>query len=227
MGTGRQARTVTSELSQAARIPAVLRVVFDRRRSALAARSNRARDRQPTLRAMQAIRASVDDGEPIHVILDNLNHHKNRDVRDWCDANTRRARVHADVRVVGEPDRGALRAAPPVRHREQRPPRPSGARPSDPQVRPLAQHPHPRPARPRSRTPPPSPHPQRTTTTMGPAHAPPPHSARTFVVRALAAHLLEVALHRAWRRAVSRSPGACRSAPCPVRSRSRPCSGRP
>ena len=41
----------------------------------------------PTLRALQAIRASVDDGEPIHVILDNLNHHKNRDVREWCEAN--------------------------------------------------------------------------------------------------------------------------------------------
>lgn len=41
----------------------------------------------PTLRALQAIRASVNDGEPIHVILDNLNHHKNRDVREWCAAN--------------------------------------------------------------------------------------------------------------------------------------------
>lgn len=41
----------------------------------------------PTLRALQAIRASVDDGEPIHVILDNLNHHKNRGVREWCEAN--------------------------------------------------------------------------------------------------------------------------------------------
>ena len=41
----------------------------------------------PTLRALQAIRASVDDGEPIHVILDNLNHHKGRDVREWCAAN--------------------------------------------------------------------------------------------------------------------------------------------
>lgn len=40
-----------------------------------------------TLRAIQSIRASIDDGEPIHVILDNLNHHKNRDVRAWCDAN--------------------------------------------------------------------------------------------------------------------------------------------
>ena len=41
----------------------------------------------PTLRALQKIRAGVDDGAPIHVILDNLNHHKNRGVRDWCDAN--------------------------------------------------------------------------------------------------------------------------------------------
>ena len=36
----------------------------------------------PTLRALQAIRASVDDGEPIHVILDNLNHHRGRDLRE-------------------------------------------------------------------------------------------------------------------------------------------------
>lgn len=40
-----------------------------------------------TLRAIQSIRASIDDGEPIHVILDNLNHHKNRDVRQWCEDN--------------------------------------------------------------------------------------------------------------------------------------------
>jgi len=38
----------------------------------------------PTLRALQTIRASVDDGEWIHVILDNLNHHKNRDLRQLC-----------------------------------------------------------------------------------------------------------------------------------------------
>src|SRR4029078_3533665 len=40
-----------------------------------------------TLRAIQSIRARLDDGQPIHVILDNLNHHKNNDVRQWCDAN--------------------------------------------------------------------------------------------------------------------------------------------
>jgi transposase len=37
-----------------------------------------------TLRAIQSIRATVDDRQPIYVILDNLNHHKNRTVRDWC-----------------------------------------------------------------------------------------------------------------------------------------------
>jgi transposase len=41
----------------------------------------------PTLRALQSIRARLDDGKPVHVILDNLNHHKNRTLRDWCDAN--------------------------------------------------------------------------------------------------------------------------------------------
>jgi transposase len=37
-----------------------------------------------TLRAIQSIRAAVDDDDPIYVILDNLNHHKNRGVREWC-----------------------------------------------------------------------------------------------------------------------------------------------
>jgi DDE superfamily endonuclease len=40
-----------------------------------------------TLRALQAIRACIDEGQPICVILDNLNHHKNRGVREWCAAN--------------------------------------------------------------------------------------------------------------------------------------------
>ena len=40
-----------------------------------------------TLRALQTIRAHLDDREPIHVILDNLNHHRNQGVRDWCQAN--------------------------------------------------------------------------------------------------------------------------------------------
>jgi transposase len=37
-----------------------------------------------TLRAIQSIRAALDDAKMIFVILDNLNHHKSRIVRDWC-----------------------------------------------------------------------------------------------------------------------------------------------
>ena len=41
----------------------------------------------PTLRALQSIRARLDDGEPIYVILDNLNHHRGRALREWCEVN--------------------------------------------------------------------------------------------------------------------------------------------
>jgi aspartate/methionine/tyrosine aminotransferase len=46
-----------------------------------------AKSARATLRAIQTIRARLDDGKPVHVILDNLNHHKSRVVRDWCDDN--------------------------------------------------------------------------------------------------------------------------------------------
>lgn len=42
---------------------------------------------EATLRALQSIRAYLDDGKKIHVILDNLNHHKHRELRQWCKAN--------------------------------------------------------------------------------------------------------------------------------------------
>jgi len=41
----------------------------------------------PTLRALKAIRALAPDGEQIYVILDNLNHHKGKALRQWCDDN--------------------------------------------------------------------------------------------------------------------------------------------
>jgi transposase len=40
-----------------------------------------------TLRAVQSIRATLDDDKAIYVILDNLNHHKSRIVTDWCTDN--------------------------------------------------------------------------------------------------------------------------------------------
>jgi DDE superfamily endonuclease len=41
----------------------------------------------PTLRALQSIRTRLDDDQPIYVILDNLNHHNNASVRQWCADN--------------------------------------------------------------------------------------------------------------------------------------------
>lgn len=39
------------------------------------------------MRALQSIRAFLEDGKQIYVILDNLNHHKKREVREWCEEN--------------------------------------------------------------------------------------------------------------------------------------------
>ena len=119
---------------------------------------------------MQSIRASVDDGEPIYVILDNLNHHKNRDVRDWCDANHVElvfTPTYASWANPIEAHFGPLRQFVIANSDHRRPPR---ARPSDPRLPPLAQRPHPRPASPRRRTPPPRPHPQRSNNDAGATH---------------------------------------------------------
>ena len=122
------------------------------------------------MRALQAIRASVDDGEPIYVILDNLNHHKNRDVRDWCAAN--------GVELVFTPTYGSW-ANPIEAHFG--PLRQFVIANSDHADHPalgrairsylaLAQHPHPRPRSPRRRTPPPSQDPQAKPNDDGATH---------------------------------------------------------
>jgi transposase len=41
----------------------------------------------PTLRALQSIRARFDDDERVYVILDNLNHHRGKVIRQWCEDN--------------------------------------------------------------------------------------------------------------------------------------------
>src|SRR5262245_25770466 len=78
-----------------------------------------------------------------------------------------RAALHADLRLVGQPDRSPLRAATSVRPRQQRPRQPPSIGPSAAALPHLAQRQHPRPTHPRRRTPPPPPHPQRATTTLG------------------------------------------------------------
>lgn len=50
-------------------------------------RIERRKGAAPTLRALKAIRRLRPDSEPIYVILDNLNHHRGRDLRRWCAEN--------------------------------------------------------------------------------------------------------------------------------------------
>jgi hypothetical protein len=122
-----------------------------------------------TLWALQSIRARLDDGEPIYVILDNLNHHENRTVREWCDANAVElvfTPTYASWANPIEAHFGPLRQS--VLANSDHPDHPALGRAI---LLPLAQHPRSRPRDPRSRTPPPSPHSQRTTTPLGP---PPP-----------------------------------------------------
>ena len=128
------------------------------------------------MRAIQSIRASVDDGEPIHVILDNLNHHKNRDVRDWCDANNVElvfTPTYASWANPIEAHFGPLRQF--VIANSDHADHPALAR-AIRSLPALAQHPHPRPAHPRRRTPPPRPHPQRSNNADGATHAEPPNA---------------------------------------------------
>jgi transposase len=53
----------------------------------LAGRIERRKGAAPSLRALQAIRKLRPDSEPIYVILDNLNHHRGPDLRQWCADN--------------------------------------------------------------------------------------------------------------------------------------------
>lgn len=42
---------------------------------------------RPTLRALKSIRQRVARRKRIYMILDNLNHHKGRDIREWAKEN--------------------------------------------------------------------------------------------------------------------------------------------
>ena len=64
-----------------------------------------------TLAALKSIRAARPDGAPIYVILDNLSAHKGAKHPALGDPEQGRAVLHPDLRLLGQPDRGALRAA--------------------------------------------------------------------------------------------------------------------
>ena len=81
-----QATATSGQLSQAPRDETVVRLVLDRIGPALWTHRTE-EEGVPTLRALKAIRAQVGDSEQIYVILDNLNHHKGKALRQWCEDN--------------------------------------------------------------------------------------------------------------------------------------------
>ena len=120
-----------------------------------------------TLAALRSIRARHRDGAKVYVILDNLSAHKGPTIREWDRQQQRRAVLHPDLQLLGQPHRSALRAAERVRAQQLQPPQPHRADP--PAARPpaLAQRQRPRPRPPRRATPRTRPSPRRARTPLG------------------------------------------------------------
>jgi hypothetical protein len=96
----------------------------------------------------------------------------------------RRAVSDPDLGVVGEPDRGPVRAATHLHDGRVRPSQPHHARPRDARLPAVAQRQRPPPRRPGRATPRTHPHPQRTPPTLGPTTR--GLTPSTFMVNALA-----------------------------------------
>ena len=121
-----------------------------------------------SLAALKSIRAARPDGAPIYVIMDNLSANKTPAVRAWAARNKVELCLTPTYAVLGEPDRGPVRAAAHLHDGRLRSPEPSGAGAPAAGLPALAQHPRPPPRRARRATPRTSPDPQRTPPTLGP-----------------------------------------------------------
>ena len=86
LGREVQATAAAGELSQAPRDEAAVRLVLDRCRSPLWPHRTE-EGCGPDTPSAQGHPGPGPDGGPIHVILDNLNHHKGKALRQWCDDN--------------------------------------------------------------------------------------------------------------------------------------------
>ena len=78
---------VAGELPQAARVPAVVRLLLHWRGPPLGAGSKRSKAGSRRCGPCNRSGPFLDDSETIYVILDNLNHHRGQAIRDWCAAN--------------------------------------------------------------------------------------------------------------------------------------------
>ncbi len=74
-----------------------------------------------SLTALKSIRAARPDGAPIYVITDNLSALQGRRHPPLGQEAQGRVVLHPDLRLLGEPDRGAFRTAKAVHHRQLQP----------------------------------------------------------------------------------------------------------
>ena len=88
-------------------------------------------------------RAARPDGAPIYVILDNLSAHKAKKIKRVGATEQRRVVLHADLQLVGQPDRVSLRAAARVRVEQLRSRQPHRAHPPHPLLPPAGATPTP------------------------------------------------------------------------------------
>ena len=124
-----------------------------------------------TLAALKSIRAARPDGAPIYVIMDNLSANKTPPIRAWAGKHKVRAVLHPHQRILGQPDRGTIRALAHFHDGRLGPPEPHRAGPPPAGVPGLAQRQRPPPRRPGRPAPRTRPHPQRTPATLGPPTA--------------------------------------------------------
>ena len=101
-----------------------------------------------TLAALKSIRAARPGGYRLFVITGQPVGEQDPGDPPLGQAGERRAVLHADERVVGQPDRGALRSLADLRHGQLRLPEPPGAGPAAAGLPALAQRPRPPPRRP-------------------------------------------------------------------------------
>jgi hypothetical protein len=69
-----------------------------------------------TLAALKSIRAARPGGYRPFVIMDNLSANETPAIRRWARREKRGAVLHPGQRVLGQSDRGAIRASPHPRH---------------------------------------------------------------------------------------------------------------
>jgi transposase len=124
-------------------------------------------DADAKLDRIEEVTGRFPDGAPIYVIIDNWSGNKTRTIRTWAAKHNVELCFHPDRRVLGQPDRTALRPATRLRARQLRPAQPPGTGPPPTVLPALAQHPPPPPHRFGGATPRTRPSPQRTPPTMG------------------------------------------------------------